>query len=803
MSQHKSLSQQLISFLSPKPKEETVDHPVAEKTVYTKEEKKTLPFIVGHSLSSKELNLEGRALSVMVSEIGQLVQLTTLNLSNNRIPSLPPSIGNLKNLELFDVSNNSLVDLPKEIVNLTKLDTFMLNNNQFQRIPDDLWNLPLLTTLYLNDNKIQTLGKNVALLTQLISLNLKNNKLTKIPKEIILLQELKTLQLDGNDIQDAPLEILSLKLDIKGKLGALLRKEVVNFKFSCDTDDSLNLSARNLRALVFDTMDHAGDIKKLDLTSNQLCTLHPEIFMFPSLTTLILRKNTLLKVTGISKIASLTHLDISYNMLDEFPREIFEIGTITTLYIENNPFTHPLPQLALLLDEPSTTQWIAWDKRCKRRQVLEELLQTEQGYVGNIRKLCDYFAPIEKLNILSKDDLKFLYSPFQVILGVNENFLKSLTKLYNDHNMLDTFDLGALFVENGFSFKLYTVYINEYSNVYTKFKTEMEKNKKFKDYWSKIPEFANKSDPTKLISSYFILPIQRMPRYQLLLTELRRSTPLDHPGTESLAKGLKVIQEIADYCNLKKAEKEFMNRVGDIAQEINDPTLIKSSRLVLYELTNVKKIEEKSQKKAKIYLFNDLFLIIEADRVSKFENHFMAMEKLKDFNNRVRISSNGYDGIFELENGTTIDELIQLWFEEAQRFWQPFLAQMTTTESSGTVAMTRVKSITNKRMSLKASSLSTLTTFVKSGDKIESPAISEPISVSQSPNFEPILLGEKSLSQNSFITINLNGVLTSSGTSKKLSKLKGLSTDKGESGEISSDLMTPNITPEITPREFQ
>jgi hypothetical protein len=92
---------------------------------------------------------------------------------------------------------------------------------------------------------------------------------------------------------------------------------------------------------------------------------------------------------------------------------------------------------------------------------------------------------------------------------------------------------------------------------------------------------------------------------------------------------------------------------------------------------------------------------------------------------------------------------------------------------------------------------------VKSGDKIESPAISEPISVSQSPNFEPILLGEKSLSQNSFITINLNGVLTSSGTSKKLSKLKGLSTDKGESGEISSDLMTPNITPEITPREFQ
>ena len=49
-----------------------------------------------------------------------------------------------------------------------------------------------------------------------------------------------------------------------------------------------------------------------------------------------------------------------------------------------------------------------------------------------------------------------------------------------------------------------------------------------------------------------ITPVQRLPRYALLLKELQKNTPAKHSDYSQLTKAIKVIEKILDAINNKK-----------------------------------------------------------------------------------------------------------------------------------------------------------------------------------------------------------------------------------------------------------
>jgi len=63
------------------------------------------------------------------------------------------------------------------------------------------------------------------------------------------------------------------------------------------------------------------------------------------------------------------------------------------------------------------------------------------------------------------------------------------------------------------------------------------------------------------LQAFLILPVQRLPRYVLLLTELTKSTNSTHPGYAVLQRALSNVKDIADFVNEAK-------RVAENAQEI-------------------------------------------------------------------------------------------------------------------------------------------------------------------------------------------------------------------------------------------
>jgi FYVE/RhoGEF/PH domain-containing protein 5/6 len=85
--------------------------------------------------------------------------------------------------------------------------------------------------------------------------------------------------------------------------------------------------------------------------------------------------------------------------------------------------------------------------------------------------------------------------------------------------------------------------------------------------------------------SYLILPIQRIPRYRMLLESIIAATPQTHPDYQLLTEALSKISEIATYINERKRQQERGREVMRVYKAIF-PTiddLIQPGRQLLLE----------------------------------------------------------------------------------------------------------------------------------------------------------------------------------------------------------------------------
>jgi len=84
------------------------------------------------NLESLDLS-DNRLTGAPQAEIRHLQKLKILDLSGNDLTGLPAELGQLKNLEVLDVSDNRLTGLPLELGNLTQLRVLDITGNQYSK----------------------------------------------------------------------------------------------------------------------------------------------------------------------------------------------------------------------------------------------------------------------------------------------------------------------------------------------------------------------------------------------------------------------------------------------------------------------------------------------------------------------------------------------------------------------------------------------------------------------------------------------------------------------------------------------
>lgn len=111
--------------------------------------------------------------------------------------------------------------------------------------------------------------------------------------------------------------------------------------------------------------------------------------------------------------------------------------------------------------------------------------------------------------------------------------------------------------------KAYSSYINCNSAAGECLREAEKNNSKFKSFLN-TPK-KRRAMKRKDISDYHIAPVQRLPRYVLLLNELLKSTPSDHADYSDLQQALEGIRTIADTVNASKRHYENKERLVETA----------------------------------------------------------------------------------------------------------------------------------------------------------------------------------------------------------------------------------------------
>eukprot|EP00127_Corallochytrium_limacisporum_P000983 Clim_evm67s33 gene=Clim_evmTU67s33 len=199
-------------------------------------------------------------------------------------------------------------------------------------------------------------------------------------------------------------------------------------------------------------------------------------------------------------------------------------------------------------------------KRIKhRRYIIEELLDTERSYVRVLKNLDKWYhkplmASLNRTPILSKKEIRTIFTGVGDMLEEHQSLLDHMTERL--HRQYFGTCIGDLF--NTLCLRLaevYTEYINNFESQSFTLKEAREKNQAFVRFLGGKRDFHGHRDD---IADLLIAPVQRIPRYLLLLEQIRKYTPRWHPDFQLLSVALLDIRKLASIVNERKRMAEKM-----------------------------------------------------------------------------------------------------------------------------------------------------------------------------------------------------------------------------------------------------
>lgn len=254
----------------------------------------------------------------------------------------------------------------------------------------------------------------------------------------------------------------------------------------------------------------------------------------------------------------------------------------------------------------------------KRRERADEVLSTERTYVKQLTAVYELFLePLkrrekEKNPIINSTDIYDIFSNIEVIWSCHKKLLEALEQRMQSWDSKP--ELGDIFLENTAFIKLYKYYVNNFDKSIITLKACKEKSPEFKKFLSEL-DYSEKLSGLNL-EAFVILPVQRIPRYVLLLTDLLKYTQPTHMDFNNLSNALAFIKELADYINTNKSDADNINKILTVAEGIldipADQPLVVPRRKFITDCPFVM-----NKKKVHLFLFSDALLITKPEKKGK------------------------------------------------------------------------------------------------------------------------------------------------------------------------------------------
>lgn len=239
----------------------------------------------------------------------------------------------------------------------------------------------------------------------------------------------------------------------------------------------------------------------------------------------------------------------------------------------------------------------------KREYILKEIVSTEVTYVERLRFVVEVIIqPLKENNMLDASDLLAQFSILEKIYQLHMK--NSLSELETCPNKF-----GEFFQNICDNVQTYTDYLINYESSMQRRCSLLISNRRFSDFLDKAEKDPRMQGQKS--ESIFILPVQRIPRYRLLLESLLKCTPEEHPQYGVVTNALEKISDMAMYSNDAIKARENKAKIMDIIKTIEPRTrvdlLADPDRVFLKEGPLLRQCR-RGLKEFHFWLFNDQLL---------------------------------------------------------------------------------------------------------------------------------------------------------------------------------------------------
>lgn len=205
-----------------------------------------------------------------------------------------------------------------------------------------------------------------------------------------------------------------------------------------------------------------------------------------------------------------------------------------------------------------------------RKHVTMTLLDTEQSYVESLRTLMQgYMQPLKQPeNSLLCDPslVDEIFDQIPELLEHHEQFLEQVRHCVQTWHAQQK--VGALLVQS-FSkdvlVNIYSAYIDNFLNAKDAVRVAKEARPAFLKF---LEQSMRENKEKQALSDLMIKPVQRIPRYELLVKDLLKHTPEDHPDHPLLLDAQRNIKQVAERINKGVRSAEEAERHARVLQEI-------------------------------------------------------------------------------------------------------------------------------------------------------------------------------------------------------------------------------------------
>ncbi|KAM3926492.1 FYVE, RhoGEF and PH domain-containing protein 4 isoform 2-T2 [Leptodactylus fuscus] len=246
----------------------------------------------------------------------------------------------------------------------------------------------------------------------------------------------------------------------------------------------------------------------------------------------------------------------------------------------------------------------------KLHKIANELLQTERAYVSRLELLQTFNKALEneaKKGSFPVDVPNKIFSNISSIHSFHSSFLlPELEGRMNEWSVSPR--IGDILQKLAPFLKMYAEYVKNFDNAMETVKTWMDRSTQFKHVVEEIQREGKCGSLT--LQHHMLEPVQRIPRYEMLLKDYLRKLPQDSLDRKDAENSLEIISTAASHSNtaIRKMESlkkllmvyEMLGEEEDIVHPSNE--FIKEGQILKLAARNT------SAQERHLFLFNNMLL---------------------------------------------------------------------------------------------------------------------------------------------------------------------------------------------------